>query len=177
MKGVFDLASNLTQQLFVRNSLCRELLSLAVTFRSRISYSFRICSIALFHTEISGITDYFPVIGAAQLIGFCHIVNISRSRYHRVDDSCGFVHTNVHLHSEVPVVAFLRRMHFRIALFVGVFRRTRRFNKRAVNIRALAEEQTSISKLLLEQIKDLFVQAVFLREMTEAQNRSLIGTF
>ena len=52
-------------------------------------------------------------------------------------------------------------MHFRIALFVGVFRRTRRFNKRAVNNRALAEEQASVSKLLLEQIKDLFVQAVF----------------
>ena len=48
---------------------------------------------------------------------------------------------------------------------------------RAVNNRALAEEQASVSKLLLEQIKDLFVQAVFLKEMTEAQNRSLIGTF
>ena len=68
-------------------------------------------------------------------------------------------------------------MHFRIALFVGVFRRTRRLNKRAVNNRALAEEQASVSKLLLEQIKDLFVQAVFLKEMTEAQNGSLIGTF
>ena len=63
MKGVFDLASNRTQQLFVGNSLCRELLSPAVAFRSRISYSFRICTIALFHTEISGIADYFPVIG------------------------------------------------------------------------------------------------------------------
>ena len=38
MKGVFDLASNRTQQLFVGNSLCRELLSLTVTFRGRISY-------------------------------------------------------------------------------------------------------------------------------------------
>ena len=108
MKGVFDLASNRTQQLFVGNSLCRELLSLTVTFRSRISYSFRICTIALFHTEISGIADYFPVIGAASFVRFCHIVNISGGRYHRVDDSGGFIHTNVHLHSEVPVAAFLR---------------------------------------------------------------------
>ena len=104
-------------------------------------------------------------------------MNISRSRYHRVDDSCGFVHANVHLHSEVPVAAFLRRMHFRIAFFVGVFRRTRRFNKRAVNNRALAEQKPPGGKLLLEQIKDLFVRTVFLKEMTEAQNRSLIGTF
>ena len=44
-------------------------------------------------------------------------------------------------------------------------------------MRTLTEEQASVGKLLLEQIKDLFVQAVFLKEMTEAQNRSLIGTF
>ena len=69
------------------------------------------------------------------------------------------------------------RIHFRIAFFVGVFRRTRRFNKRAVNNRALAEQKPPGGKLLLEQIKDLFVRTVFLKEMTEAQNRSLIGTF
>ena len=34
-------------------------------------------------------------------------MNISRSRYHRVDDSCGFVHANVHLHSEVPVLSLI----------------------------------------------------------------------
>ena len=65
MKGVFDLASNRAQYLFVGNSLCGELLSLTVAFRGRISYSFRIRTLTLFHTEISGIVDYFPVIGAA----------------------------------------------------------------------------------------------------------------
>ena len=104
-------------------------------------------------------------------------MNISRSRYHRVDDSCGFVHANVHLHSEVPVAAFLRRMHFRIALFVGVFRRTRRFNKRAVSYRAFTEEKTSVGELLLGQFKDLLIQAVFLKKMAETQDRSLIRTF
>ena len=68
-------------------------------------------------------------------------------------------------------------MHFRISLFVSVFRRTRRFNKRAVNNRALAEEKTPGGELLLEQIKDLFVQTVFLKEMTETQDRGLIRAF
>ena len=40
-------------------------------------------------------------------------------------------------------------------------------NKRAVNNRALAEQKPPGGKLLLEQIKDLFVQNVFLKEMTE----------
>ena len=53
MKGMFDPASNRTQHLFFGNSLCRELLSPAVTFCGRIGYVLRICALALFHAEIS----------------------------------------------------------------------------------------------------------------------------
>lgn len=94
-----------------------------------------------------------------------------------MDDSGSFIHTNVHSHSEMPIISFLGRAHLRISLFVSVFRRTRRFNERAVNYRAFAEEKTSGGKLLLEQFKDLFIQAVFLKEMSETQYRSFVRTF
>ena len=68
-------------------------------------------------------------------------------------------------------------MHFRISLLVSVFCRTRSLNERTVNYRAFAEEKTSVGKLLFEQIKDLFIQAVFLKKMAETQDRSLVRTF
>ena len=92
-------------------------------------------------------------------------------------DSRDFIHADVHLHSEVPVAGFLGRVHFRVTLFVSVFRRTRRFYKRAVNYRSFAEEKTSVGELLFEQFKDPLVQAVFLKQMPETQDCSLIRTF
>ncbi len=68
-------------------------------------------------------------------------------------------------------------MHFRISRFVSVSRRTRRFNERAVNYCAFAEEETSVGKLLLEQFKNLFIQTVFLKEMAKTQDRSFVRTF
>ena len=40
--------------------------------------------------------------------------------------------------------------HFRISLFVSIFDRTRRFNKRTVNNRVFVEENPFIGKWLLE---------------------------
>ena len=77
----------------------------------------------------------------------------------------------------MPVAAFLGRVHFRIGLFISVFRRTRRFNKGAVHNRALAEEKTSVGKLPLKKIKDLLAQTVFLKKAAETQDRTLIRTF
>lgn len=51
---------------------------------------------------------------------------------------------------EMPLVSFLRRLHFRSSLFVSIFGRTRRFNKRTVNNRVLVEEKPFIGKWLLE---------------------------
>lgn len=167
MKSVLDLASNRTQHLFVGNPLSRELLSLTVTFHGGIGYAFMVCTLALSHSELPGVSDNFPVIGTAQLVRLSNIVDITRSLYHRVNDSCSFIHTNVHLHSEVPIASFLNLAHFRISLFVSVFRRTRRFNKRAVGYRTPDEKKTSVGKILFIQFIDLFIQNVFLKKMAE----------
>lgn len=58
----------------------------------------------------------------------------------------GSIHTNV----RNALVSFLRRLHFRSSLFVSIFGRTRRFNKRTVNNRVLVEEKPFIGKWLLE---------------------------
>ena len=50
-------------------------------------------------------------------------------------------------------------------------------DKGAINYRTFAEEKTSVRELLLEEFKDLFVQAIFLKEMAKTQDRSLFQTF
>ena len=100
-------------------------------------------------------------------------MNISRSRYHRVDDPCVFVHTNVHLPSEEPTISFFRRVHLRSRFLSAFFSELSASIKEPLTIVPLLKSMP----LLLEQIKDFFVQTVFLKEMAETQNRSLIGTF
>lgn len=68
-------------------------------------------------------------------------------------------------------------MHLRIPLFVSVFRRTRRFDKRAVNNRTLAEKKVATRKLLLEYLKNLLISTVLLKKTAKTQNRRFIGTF
>lgn len=63
------------------------------------------------------------------------------------------------------------------ARFCQRFSLTRRFNNIVVKNRFFTKEKVSVGKLLLEQIKVLFIQAVGLEEMAVTQVRSLIGTF
>lgn len=50
--------------------------------------------------------------------------------------------------------------HFRISLFVSIFDRTRRFNKRTVNNRVFVEEKPFIGKCYLNN-KNIFLSQPF----------------
>jgi len=50
------------------------------------------------------------------------------------------IHPDVHLHAEIPVVAFLGLVHLGVAAAAGILGRAQRRNQRGVDQRALLEE-------------------------------------
>jgi hypothetical protein len=60
----------------------------------------------------------------------CKVVHISTRRLKTVNKPRLCIHSNMRLHSKVPVVPFFGLMHLRVSHAGGVLRRTWRFNDR-----------------------------------------------
>ena len=69
--------------------------------------------------------------------------------------SLGPFDADVGLHAEVPVIAFLRLVHFGIALAVLVLRRRRRGDQRGIDDGAFAHHQALVSEVSVDGVEDL----------------------
>src|SRR6202035_5487535 len=87
-------------------------------------------------STIGLVTPYPGLFTMQQIRQHRRVRNIGRRGHRRVDDLGLAVHSYMGLHPEVPLVAFLRLVHFRIALLLSVFGRGRRMQDRRVHDRA-----------------------------------------
>lgn len=110
-----------------------------------------------------------------QRLRLSHVGYVSGHTYDGVGQTCGHVHTHVRLHTEVPVVASLRLVHFRTTLTVFVHRRRRRRNQRGIDNGSPAHQQAFAGKVPVDFIEDPARQLVVLKEARELQPRGRIG--
>ena len=69
------------------------------------------------------------------------IAHVGRRAHDRVNQTRFDIHTDVRLHAEVPLVALLGLMNFRVTLLVPVLRRGRRRDQRRIDDRAFSQQQ------------------------------------
>jgi len=101
-------------------------------------------------------------------------MNVSGTSAHAVDRAEGFVHPNVHLHTEVPLVAFLRLVHLRIAFLAFVLCGRRCGNDRCINDGSLTVEQAFAFKMGIDSVQDLPTQLVPFQQVAEVEDRGLV---
>lgn len=130
--------------------------------------------ISLMDTGIACITPNPLLLTMKEFIGSTEVMNVGCRGLYAVNQAVSVIHTNMHLHAKVPLVAFLGLVHFRVSLTFLVLGRAGCGNNRGVNDGALPHHQALLAELCADGIEDHFAQLVALKEMAEAENGALI---
>ena len=125
----------------------------------------------LFHTLIAGVTKRRDFIAVQQRVRLRHVGNIAGRADNRMHQTRRGVHADVRLHPKVPVIAFFRLVHFRIALAIPVLRRRRRGDQRGVDDGSFAHHQAFLGQVPVDGIEDLARKPVGFQEVPELQQR------
>ena len=102
------------------------------------------------------------------------VMNIRRRGRHRVNQLGLTIDTNMSLHAEVPLIAFLRLMHLRITDFILVLGRAGRIDDRCIDDGTGTHFQPIFLKILIDQYKQLIAQVMRFKQMAELTNRGLV---
>ncbi len=89
---------------------------------------------------------------------------VRRRRRHRTNQLGLRINTNMALHTKVPLLAFLRLVHLRVALFALVLGRGRRVNDGRIHNRTGTDFQTVLLKILVNQLEQTTPQVVSLQQ-------------
>ena len=106
--------------------------------------------------------------------GSMYIGDRGRGRADRVHNASLGIHPEVRPHSEVPLVAFLRLMHLRIALLVFVLGRRRRVNVRCIHDCSRFDTDALALQTMVHRVQHLAAQFALFQQMTEVKNRRLV---
>ena len=93
-------------------------------------------------TQVDGVTMQQGVFAMQQAAQLLTVMHAGRSHTDVVHQAAGTVHSNVHFHTEVPLIAFLGLHHFRAARPVGILGRAGRGNDGGVHGGASAQRQS-----------------------------------
>jgi hypothetical protein len=84
-------------------------------------------------------------------------------------------YAGVRLHSKIPLVALLGLAHLRIPLPVFVFGGAGRRDQGGLHEHALPHRHAPCAEVCFDGLKNLLAKLVFLQQVSEAQDRGLIG--
>jgi hypothetical protein len=103
--------------------------------------------------------------------GMClgDIVCLRRRCHHRMDESRFGIHTNVRLHPEMPLVALLGLMHFRVTLTRVILGRGRCGNQGGIDDTTFAHEQALLRQVQVDGVKDGLGQMLRLEQTPKLQ--------
>lgn len=85
------------------------------------------------------------------------------------------IYTDMGLHAEVPLIAFLGLVHFRVAFAFLVLGRTRRMNQRGIDDGALAQRQAAITQVAIDHTQNPCRQLVLFQQATEVEDGGFVG--
>ena len=123
---------------------------------------------------IGRITPHPGFLAMQQVLQNLGVVHIRGGGRDRVNQFGFAVDADMCLHPKIPLVAFSRRMHLRIALFLTVLGGARRIDNRGVYDGAGVDLQAVVFKVLANQDKEFFTQVVGFQQMAEIENGRLV---
>lgn len=129
----------------------------------------------LFDTAITPIGADDVFVAVQQFVDLRDIRHVGRCAHHAVHQARLRIGTIVRLHAEVPLIAFLGLVHFRVALAVLVLGRTRRVDQRGIDDGALTQRQATIPQVAVDHRQNPCRQLVQLQQTTEVEVGGFIG--
>ena len=129
---------------------------------------------SLTHAAVPGIAIHHIIVLANQLMGLIDIMNVGASGCNGVDISAAGVDSGMDFHSEVPLVAFLRLMHFRIALAGSVLNGAWSADDGCVNDGAAVHHEAGFLQALFHVGEDFLSDFVLFQKAAELQKRGCV---
>lgn len=108
---------------------------------------------SLDRTDLSSVARNIGFVTVQQLVNLGDIRHVSGRPDYAVHQLRRGVYTNVGLHPEVPLIAFLGLMHLRITLVFSVLDRGWRGDQCSVDDSAFLEQQTPAGQMLVNRFK------------------------
>ena len=109
-----------------------------------------------------------------QLVDHYNFGGVRRRGDYRMHEARIGINANVRLHSEVPLLAVARLMHFRIAFTRFVLGRAGRCNDRRVDDAAALKQQALARQAGIDSRQNVQRQIISLQQSTEVEDRRLI---
>ena len=114
---------------------------------------------------VAGVKKDDPFFAMQQLFGFGDVGNVGCRAGDGMYQATLAINANVGFHAEIPLIAFLRLVHFRVSGLFPVFGRGRGGEDRGVGNRAFFQEQALRCQLAVDSGKRLFRQAVCFQQV------------
>ena len=102
------------------------------------------------------------------------VMPIDRRRYHRMDQLRLRVYAKMRFHPKINLIALARLVHYRVPALLAVPGRTRRFNDRCIDNRALLDLTSLFAQVAIDLLKDSRRQCFALQQVTELAYRGLV---
>ena len=128
----------------------------------------------LLNAKVTGITKDALFVTVQQLTGGHDVVNVGGSGLNAVNQPQRVVDTDVHFHPEMPFVALLGLVHFRITLASLVLGGAGGGDNGGVNNAAFTQHQAIFLQMLVHFLEQDLGKAVALQEMPEVENRGFV---
>jgi len=101
-------------------------------------------------------------------------MDIRRRRCHRMNLSALAIAADVCLHAKLPLIAFARLMHLRIARLGMIFRGTRRTDNTGIDDGAAGDTRSHFLQVLANRLKQSVAQMMALQQMAKLKDRTLV---
>ena len=128
----------------------------------------------LFQTDITRVAVNRLIVGTDQLRRFRDIVCVRCRRCYRVHITASSINTDMRFHPEVAPVAFLRRMHFGVALSRSILRGTWRLNNRRVDDAPAAHHVAVRLQTRRQIVKQFLRQVMLFQQAPEFEQRRCV---
>ena len=133
---------------------------------------------SLLRTDITGIAMQAVFLAVEQFRHLQHVGDVRRRSLHRMKQAGDHVRTNMRLHPEVPLAAFLGLVHLRIARLLPLLGQRRGRDQGGLHDRALAQHQTPLLQMGVDPVEEHLGQFVLLQQPAELQQgRGIRGVF
>ena len=130
--------------------------------------------IPLLNSEITGITKYALLLTVKKVACGHDVVDVGCRGIDAMDQAKRVIHTNVHLHSEVPLVTFSGLVHLRITLAALILGGARRRDNGGVDNAAFTQHQAVFLQVLVHFFEQRFAQTMALQKMSELKDGGFV---
>ena len=127
-------------------------------------------TVTFLDAKVTSVTEDTLFITVQQITGRYDVVNIGSGGIYAVNQSERVVDSDMHLHTEVPLVAFLGLVHFRIALAAVVLSGARGRDDGGINNTPFTQHQTVLLQVLVHLFEQRLSQSVLLQNVAEIEN-------